>query len=585
MHAIVKMRDRRNTSLSVSSNCSSNSSSNEKRSESPAPSSPLLPAPVTVTKENVPKPSLRSRFMMATKILAAVSAALLVWHFMLCGRMIRQPIEVPGSGLSSLAGSDTLPNKPTALIVADKQGHSRWTMSIPHNATFPLRGQQYDDMCTQSEALRNSIAQTSRLVRTKDWLHMGYYYSADPTFMDVESAEQAEALPTTKQVGDNVCESSLTFAFESQDGSFGRSLMLLWMSYGLAKKEGRAFFIDDSRWSYGKFTSYFAPPPAQSCERPPVHHILPCPHSAKHLVVSSSTQRFTFGSAFKHEFLRHRQHGAEKSHRIFDLIRSGYKDLFKLVGEDASYASSRIAQFQKDDAAVVGMHVRRGDRHPLEYEFSKDYLPLERYSVAARQLLQSHRVSLPAEVQPQDDASHMSLLLASDDPEIFSSAELSQGASPFVMQKSQERIQLATKATLDVTSPALPIQEPGSAYVKHVEENSGWEGGFYSALFFAAGRPKQKAGSTSVEYTKQSSKLTDHHDAPVPEQVMRMRELIGRAYVLDLAVLGASDGVVCATSSATCRLLGVMLGWDAVKDGKWVNVDDNRAWSWDGRRP
>ena len=63
-----------------------------------------------------------------------------------------------------------------------------------------------------------------------------------------------------------------------------------------------------------------------------------------------------------------------------------------------------------------------------------------------------------------------------------------------------------------------------------------------------------------------------------------MRELVGRAYLLDLAVLGESDGVVCGISSATCRLLGVMLGWDAVKEGKWVNVDDGRAWSWDGRR-
>ena len=63
-----------------------------------------------------------------------------------------------------------------------------------------------------------------------------------------------------------------------------------------------------------------------------------------------------------------------------------------------------------------------------------------------------------------------------------------------------------------------------------------------------------------------------------------MRELIGRGYLLDLSVLGQSDGVVCAVSSATCRVLGVMLGFDAIKEGRWVNVDDRRAWSWDGRR-
>lgn len=65
---------------------------------------------------------------------------------------------------------------------------------------------------------------------------------------------------------------------------------------------------------------------------------------------------------------------------------------------------------------------------------------------------------------------------------------------------------------------------------------------------------------------------------------MRLRELIGRGYLLDLAVLGtASDGVVCAVSSAGCRLAGVMMGWEAVERARWVNVDEGRGWSWDGR--
>jgi hypothetical protein len=59
--------------------------------------------------------------------------------------------------------------------------------------------------------------------------------------------------------------------------------------------------------------------------------------------------------------------------------------------------------------------------------------------------------------------------------------------------------------------------------------------------------------------------------------------LIGRGYLLDLAVLGASDGVVCAVGSSACRLVGVMMGWEAVSEGRWVNVDDGRGWSWDGR--
>lgn len=596
MHTIVKMRDRRNTSLSVSSTSSSasNTTLQEKQALISEPSSPILPAPAT-TKENSTKPNGRSRVAMAVKAVAALSAIVLLYHFVFCGRLMSLPMDFAGYRSASgaeLVGGDALPNEPVALIVEDRRGNSRWTMSIPSNASFPLRGQQYRDMCTQGEMLRDSVAEKSRLVRTKDWMRRGRYYASDPTFMDVDAAEQVGVLPVkSKNAAEStVCESSLTFALEAQDSSFGKSLMMLWLSYGLAKKEGRAFFVDDSKWAYGKYRSYFAPPPTPKCERPPPHHIVPCPHSAKHLIVSTSTMKWTFGSSFEQEYLRLRRHGVERSHRIFELVRSGYEDLFKLVGEDALYASSRIAEF-KDDAhthagSTVGMHIRRGDRHPHEFEFNKDYLPVERYAAEARKLLRSQLKASLSQTHTDVDDFHSPLLLASDDPEVITSAELAQSAAPFTIQKSQERIQLATKATLDLTSPALPIQQPGSAYVKHVDENSGWEGGFYSALFFGAGRPKQHAGSTNIDQLRHlpAGALPQQSDEPVSDQIMRMRELIGRAYLLDLAVLGESEGVVCAVSSATCRLLGVMLGWDAMKEGKWVNVDDGRAWSWDGRR-
>jgi hypothetical protein len=40
----------------------------------------------------------------------------------------------------------------------------------------------------------------------------------------------------------------LTYVMETDDAGFGNTLMRLWMSYGLAKAENRAFFIDDTRW-------------------------------------------------------------------------------------------------------------------------------------------------------------------------------------------------------------------------------------------------------------------------------------------------------------------------------------------------
>ncbi|KAI7640628.1 hypothetical protein KC319_g13889, partial [Hortaea werneckii] len=170
-------------------------------------------------------------------------------------------------------------------------------------------------------------------------------------------------------------------------------------------------------------------------------------------------------------------------------------------------------------------------------------------------------------------------LLASDDPDIGQSPELTQAAAPFTIQKAQERIMLATKAALDQTSPKQDIREPGSAYVKHVDENTGWEGGFFSALFFSLGNQSPSGSAGRLRDLAESG-----GEIEVPEQAMRMRELVGRAYLIDLAVLGEGDGVVCAVSSAACRLLGVMLGWDAVVDGRWMNVDDGRAWSWNGKR-
>jgi hypothetical protein len=73
------------------------------------------------------------------------------------------------------------------------------------------------------------------------------------------------------------------------------------------------------------------------------------------------------------------------------------------------------------------------------------------------------------------------------------------------------------------------------------------------------------------------------------DAALRLRELIGRAYLLDIAVLGsASDSIVCGVSSVTCRLLGVMMGWDAIIAGQrsaggstrhvWKNVDGDFEW-------
>lgn len=467
----------------------------------------------------------------------------------------------------------------------------------------------YREICMQSERIGNTVAKSSRSRRPFGRPRQQQYYEEDVGFLDVARAENADVLPKSPRAPMHVvgqqdaylydtCKRSLTFVMDTKDASFGKTLLLLWLSYGLAKKEGRAFFIDDTRWPYGSYTSYFKLPPTPGCAPPSASHVLPCPHSADHILVSAETVPWTFGPSFRTEFEDARSIGLDQNGRVFDMMRAGYNDLFHLLGEDANYLQTRVRTLREDanahGGAVIGMHMRRGDLHPFEYQYSRDYLPLDRYVSAARHLLQAHvkhrhgsDSAAPSAHSDVDDFSAMleslrsPLLVSSDDPEIYSSPDLSLAASPFALSPAQDRIQLATKAALDKTSPAEPLREPGSAYVKHVDENSGWEGGFYSALFYSLGRSR-----SSTEPSTRPASIANETDAQtdgdMSEQTLRMRQLIGRAYLLDLAVLGHSDGVVCTVSSAACRVLAIMMGRDAVTDGRWKNVDDGRMWSWDG---
>ncbi|EME39699.1 hypothetical protein DOTSEDRAFT_75372 [Dothistroma septosporum NZE10] len=581
----AKMRDRRNTNLSISSTDSTNSTTtnspgrnslNEKNGFDSSPPSPsLLPGPVT--KENRPRPSCRRQTAMRV-LLAAICALLFTWRCLLGWPVTSPrstspaPDQITIQETQLVAGND-LPDEPTALMVTDSLGPSKWTVSIPHNRSFPLPSHQYKDICTQATGLQHTISTTIRPHGSRHWWREQFRDFKDSTFLDVADAERAGMLPPFEDPAPERCQRSLTFVLESDDASFGKSLLLLWLSYGLARHQGRAFFLDDTRWAWGPYTSYFTAPPTPNCSPPPAHQRVPCPRSATHLVVSSATAAWIFGSTFQQEFQAARKHGVDAQSRVYDLARNGFNALFKLAGEDSLFAASRIAKL-KDDAAthggsMIGMQIRRGDLHPFEYQYSRDYLPLERYAHGARELSRTLRGDNEAS---EDFSSIMEyaespLILSSDDPDIMDSYELLQAAAPLIIQPAQERIQLATKKRLDKTSPVALLRN--GAYVKHVDENIGWEGGFYSALFSSLGGAK-RAASIDVE--------------TIPEQALRLRQLVGRAYLLDLAVLSESDGVVCAISSASCRALGVMMGWDAVTDGRWMNVDDGRTWSWTGQR-
>jgi hypothetical protein len=272
--------------------------------------------------------------------------------------------------------------------------------------------------------------------------------------------------------------------------------------------------------------------------------------------------------------------GVLRQSKIFGLARTGYEALFKLREDDEKYVLQKSLDMygavKLEGGLSIGMHVRHGDKHPMEYQYEKDYIPLARYIETARNLYieivegesktkKRNRLSssFSASSKNNNDAltsRHTSskMVLASDDPLVYDSPELGPNSV-----RAQDRIVLATKAQLE----AAQKEPKKNAWI---DEVTGWEGGFYRDVFFSLGQPVGNA---------QDMKKVSHQTEAVPESAMKLRELVGRAYLLDLAVLGKADTLVCTVSSTTCRLLAILMGWTpAIEENKWRNIDGSFDW-------
>jgi hypothetical protein len=310
---------------------------------------------------------------------------------------------------------------------------------------------------------------------------------------------------------------------------------------------------------------------------------------------------------------------------IFNLLRAGYEVLFHLSDEgDAAYFKSRTKGPVFDNVRVnggiaIGIHVRHGDVHPRERIFKADYLPLTRYMDEAQGLIEQHEEPKPTnlfsrllaysnfpyflssskqkadfERQPTTNRSASQFLVASDDPLVFSAPELSSTI------RSQERFNLATKADLQKMLSDSKTLSP-------LDNLHGWDGGFFRSVFLALGRPDYRtavppsraslpggsveseehrriaAAGVSAASTSRLGSEKIPQTSPVETQsasrkVMEMRTLIGRGYLLDLAVLGQCDAIICGVNSAACRILGVMAGWNKITEGMWKNIDGHGGW-------
>lgn len=148
-----------------------------------------------------------------------------------------------------MIGDSALPEDPSVVVISDNRGKTRWTISIPPKQSFPLRPETYKELCTQADEITTHIAALEGSSNSK---RQSGYYGVDSNFLDVEDAEKQGLLGYAtggsgeKEVG--VCDKSLTYVMETGDAGMGPTLMGLWMAYGLARKEGRGFFVDDTRW-------------------------------------------------------------------------------------------------------------------------------------------------------------------------------------------------------------------------------------------------------------------------------------------------------------------------------------------------
>ena len=450
------------------------------------------------------------------------------------------------------------PGMATPIMVRDKRGRAEWTVSIPATDEFPLPMAQYAALCTKC----NEMSARVRSLRSKE-AYLGFGSDSSDGFVDIREAKDAGHLPKQpeKKRVQPVCDKSLTFVLESDDAGLGGALMMLWTAYGVAEKEGRAFFVEDSRWAYGKYSDIFRPPPNPGCAQPPRTEMLPCPREARHLVATASTARFLVLA--QDSSAAPSDQSTRKAD--FTLARRGYEALFRLTKDDANYVDQRSRELMArrivpktkgtQNGVVVGVHVRRGDRHPSAFQFRDSYVPLDIYADTAAGIV-ANRFDVGGGSAAAAARQHSFVVLASDDPTMYDSPEFA-GSTP-----AQERIKLGGKQSTQKPNTDRHVMR------KFVDENFGWEGGFFAAMFWNLGVATTSATSTFEARGKPSPEAT------------RLRSLVGRAYMMDLAMLAdSSDAIVCTASAVGCRLLAVMMGWGSAMDsGNWVNIDGGMGW-------
>ena len=246
----------------------------------------------------------------------------------------------------------------------------------------------------------------------------------------------------------------------------------------------------------------------------------------------------------------------QRQRPIFSLMRAGFEALFHPAPADAKFVEQRVNALRKQvsPGITVGVHVRRGDKLPYDQRFaqSRDYIPSRHFVERANKELGRAYENRTELLGAAVNSSRM--VLATDDPAVLEEWEF-RG-----QELAQDRIILATEQHNLINVTSFP-EWTGEKVIQP------WEGGFNQHQFWDT--LGNKEGEDGWWGGADSS--------------LRKRQLMGRAYVLDLAVVSQTDRVICTISSVGCRLLAVMMGWEgAIEEGKWINIDGD--FDWDGIR-
>jgi hypothetical protein len=219
-----------------------------------SPSPPPSPGLPSLLPRHGKKPARQSYRRI---LLAFGAVTVLAWLGFSALSLSHTPVRAPGGEYEIVSGG-SLPEEPSVVMLSDKKGRRKWTVSIPAHHAFPLPPSQYHEICQQAEHVSQDMGQSTK----RDAKKLLTYYYSDPFFIDVSEAQQRGLIPNPNRqgkigeqdtpddplVGRRPCSKSLTYVMETSDAGMGNTLLGLWMSYGLAQKEGRAFFIDDTRW-------------------------------------------------------------------------------------------------------------------------------------------------------------------------------------------------------------------------------------------------------------------------------------------------------------------------------------------------